>query len=152
MASDVVNRSVVRKHLASILDTGLVAAGTGIVQAVYDYKTDAFEGMTPVVVVASRGSDRDKLTEVSTVSTDILLYIYSFVLYSDEADWGADDSEDRLDLVEKQISDIVYDNFHVEDVWISIDFDQQSQVEPIIVGSLEYQRETFFVKADAYSD
>ena len=151
MASDVVNRSVLRKRLAALLGTALVGDGLPV-QAVYDYKTDQFEGESPVIVVASRGADRDKMTEVSVVNTDILLYIFTFVLYSDEGDWGPDDSEDRLDLIEKGITDVMVDNFYDENYWISIGFDQQSQVEPIIIGSQEYQRETFFVKADAYSD
>ena len=151
MSSDVVSRSVIRKRLASLLETALVGDGK-LAQAVYNYKTDNFEGATPIVVVCSRGADRDKMTETSVVNTDILLYIYIFVLYSDEGDWGPDDAEDRLDAIEKVISDTMYDNFYEEGYWISIDFDQQSQVENVVIGSLEYVREVFFVKADAYSD
>lgn len=152
MASNVVDRAQVRKRLAALLDATLVASGSGIVEEVLNYKSDDFDGASPVVVVASRGSDRDKATEVSVVNTDILLYIYSFVLHSDGASWGADDSEDRLDAIEKLITDVMVDNFHDTGNWISIGFDQQSQVEPIIIGDELYQRETFFVKADAYSD
>jgi hypothetical protein len=151
MASNVVSRQVIRDRLASHLTTALVGAGK-LAQNVLNYRTDNFEGATPMVVVCSRGSDRDKMAEVSVVNTDVLLYIYTFVLYSDEDTWGPDDAEDRLDEIEKVISDTMYDNFHDDGYWISIDFDQQSQVETVVIGSLEYMREVFFVKADAYSD
>ena len=152
MSSDVINRSVVRIELASLIDTALVAAGAGIVQEVFDYRTDRFLGKSPIVVVCSRGADRDKTTEVSTVQSDCLLYIFTFVLASDQDNWGLDDAEDRLDQIEKEITDVLVDNFYHENYWISIEFDQQSQVEPIVIGDLGYLRETFFVKADMYSD
>ena len=151
MVSSVVDRSQVRKRLAVLLGAALVGEDK-LCQAIYDYRTDDFDGASPVLVVCSRGADRDKLTEVSTVNTDILLYIYTFVLYTDGDTWGADDSEDRLDAIKKLVSDTMYDNFHDAGNWISIDFDQQSQVEPIVIGDEMYQRETFFVKADCFSD
>ena len=151
MGNNVVDRAQVRKRLAVLLEAALVGEDK-LCQVIYDYRTDNFGGASPALVVCSRGSDRDKMTEVSTVNTDILLYIYTFVLYTDGGEWGADDSEDRLDAIEKLITDTMYDNFHDPGNWISIDFDQQSQVEPIVIGDEMYQRETFFVKADAFSD
>jgi len=152
MASDVVNRKTIRDRLASLIEAKVGDAGSAIVEEVYNYRTDNFDGKSPVVVVCSRGSDRRKMTEVSTVNTDVLLYIYIFVLHTDGDTWGPDDSEDRLDLIEKQIHDCMVDNFHDDGYWISIGIDQQSQVDSIVIGDEMYQRETMFVKADAYSD
>lgn len=151
MASNVINRATVRKRLATLLTATLVGTGK-LCEAVYAYKTDEFAGMTPIVVVCSRGSDRDKITAVSVVNTDVLLYIYIFVLLTDGSTWTATLSEDRLDAIEKVISDTMYDNYYDEGNWISIDFDQQSQVEAVVIGDEAYQREVFFVKADAFSE
>lgn len=151
MPSDVVDRAQVRKRLAVLLTAALVGDGL-LAEEVLEYKSDDFDGESPVVVVGSRGSDRDKMTEASVVNTDILLYIYTFVLYADDDAWTAALSEDRLDAIEAVITNVLVDNFNDEGNWISIGFDQQSQVEPIVIGDEMYQRETFFVKADAYSD
>ena len=151
MVSNVVDRAQIRKRLAVLLTAALVG-GDKLCEQVLNHKSDNFDGASPVVVVGSRGSDRDKMTEASVVNTDILLYIYTFVLYSDEDAWTAALSEDRLDAIEKVITDTMVDNFFDDGNWISIGFDQQSQVEPVPIGDELYQRETFFVKADAYSD
>lgn len=151
MASNVVDRAQIRKRLAVLLSAALVG-GDKLAQQVLNYKSDDFDGKSPVVVVGSRGSDRDKMTQVSVVNTDILLYIYTFVLYTDGDTWTAALSEDRLDAIEKIITDVFVDNFYDSGNWKSIGFDQQSQVEAIVIGDELYQRETFFVKADAVSD
>lgn len=147
----VINRQAVRDSLATILGAVLVGDGK-LCEAIYNYRTDNFNGASPVIVVCSRGSDRDKMTQVSVVNTDVLLYIYTFVLYTDGGTWTPALSEDRLDDIEALITDTMYANFNNPGIWVSIDFDQQSQVEPIVIGDEMYQREMFFVKADAYSD
>jgi hypothetical protein len=152
MASNVINRETIRDRLATLIDNALGSGGSGIVEAVYNYRTDDFDGQTPVVCVTSRGSDRRKLTEVSTVRTDIQLYVFIFVLYTDGESWTPALAEDRLDLIEKGVQDVLVDNFHDDGYWTAIGSDLQSQVEPVPVGDELYHRETLFLRAEAYSD
>jgi hypothetical protein len=138
MASDVINRETIRDAFTTLLNTALV--GTGLpVKAVYGYKVGDFEGQSPVVVVASAGTGRGAAAFDKTGS-DVYLDIWIFVLYSDEGDWGEDDAADRLDLIEKEIADVVIDNNSTAN-WINVDYENRSVVDDVSVGGQAYQRE-----------
>jgi len=138
MASDVTNRETIRDAFTTLLSAALV--GTGLpVQAVYGYKKADFQGQSPVVVIAPSGTGRGAAAFDKTGS-DVYLDVFVFVLYSDEGDWDEADATDRLDLIEKEICDVVVDNNSTAN-WIDVDYEGRSTIDDVAVGGQEYQRE-----------
>lgn len=138
MASDVTNRETVRDAFTSLLSTALVGSGLSV-QAVYGYKIGDFQGQSPVVVVASSGTGRG-MAAFDSAGSDVFLDVWVFVLYNDEGDWDEADAEDRLDLIEKEICDVVIDN-HSTANWIDADYEARSTVDDVAIGGQEYKRE-----------
>jgi len=138
MASNVTNRETVRDAFATLLGTALVGSGKPA-QAVYNYKVSDFQGQSPVVVVSSSGTGRGAAAFDKTGS-DVYLDVWIFVLYSDESTWGEDDAEDRIDLIEKTICDVVVDN-NSNATWIDVDYEARSSVDDVSVGGQGYKRE-----------
>jgi len=144
MASNVINRETVRDQLAELLTAALVGEGKPA-QAVYGYQVGDFEDQSPVVVVTSHGSKRERLAKDTFTSTHFLLDIHIFVLYSDGGSWTEALSEDRLDLLEKCISDVIVDNKCLTDFWAWITLKEASVIAGIEIGSLEYRHEVMTV-------
>lgn len=131
MSSNVVNREVSRDALATLLTTSLVAT-LGSVQAVYQYLVADFGGQSPVLVVTSGGTDRQKLAKYTVTHGLIYLDVHVFVLFAlDDNSWTEHNAEDRLDLIEKQITDVLVDNYVYSGYWQSIEYDQRSEVDPM---------------------
>jgi len=142
MSADGVNRETVRDQLTALLSTALVDGSTASV--VYGYKVGDFNKQSPVVVVTSAGTDRgDKWLGASVRNVWALFNIYVFIRYAIEGTaWGEDDAEDRLDLIEKKIADVLTDNAFLSGYWDKVEYqsstDAQQDVE---VGGVEYRRE-----------
>lgn len=138
-----INRSVVRKQLATLLATELVGAGLPV-QQVYDHQTGDFEGRSSVIVVTSAGTGRGSTLVAST--TTILLEVFTFVVYAlEDNSWTEAQSEDQLDLLEKSVADVVaYAND--SGVWESVEFNGESEIDSIEVGGLEYRYEVIPIR------
>ncbi len=148
MSADGVNRSVGRKALASLLSAALTGAGKPA-QAVYAYKVGDFKGQSPVVIVTSAGSQREKIMlSTTTRRVSVFLDVFTFVLYADPATgWTESDAEDRLDLLEKSISDVLVDNVNTAN-WNNLTVDSKSQIDSVVIGGADYARELIQVKLD----
>ncbi len=110
MASDVLNRQIVREALAALIDAGLLSEWD-----VFNYGTSVFNGKARNVIVASGETDYQDngadSTEVAGADVMFDFNIGIFVLYADDSQsWTAQNSEDALDLGRKLITDIVRDN------------------------------------------
>jgi hypothetical protein len=147
MAANSTNRETVRDAFVALLTSGLVGSGKPV-QAVYGYQTGDFNSQSPVVVVSSSGSEREKFTLKAQRS---LLYfnIFVFVLYSDKADWGEDDAEDAVDLIEKEIADLVRDNRQTAN-WTDLQLEGRSLLSSLrmTLGGEEYRLETMTVRME----
>jgi len=163
MAANGANRADARKALASLLATALVGAGKPA-QACYAYKPADFDGQSPVILVTSDGTKRQK-NALSTLTRQVTFYlsVHVFVLFADStateagddgesvvSSWTESDAEDRIDLLEKSIADVVADNIKTAD-WDMLslgpaDGGERSRIEPIIVGGKEYQHEVIPVE------
>ena len=105
MTSNVTDRAAVRSQLATLLTTSLVGVGKPA-EAVYAYQVGDFGKKSPVVVVTGAGTGRGNPLIVDP--TDFLLEVHTFVLYATEdGSWTEQQSEDRLDLLEKSIGDVI---------------------------------------------
>jgi hypothetical protein len=139
------NRKEIRKTFAGLLSTALVGDGK-LVQALYDYLTFDFAGLSPVVIVLSAGSER-RHKGLGAPCSDVLAYLYVYVFtVAIEADtstgqlWTASDSEDKLDDVEAEIADVVRAN-QSGAYWSSIGYAERSAIYEQEIGGKWYRLE-----------
>lgn len=145
------NRETYRDAIKTLLEAGLVGTGKPA-QAVYGYHVGDFQQQSPVVIVASAGSEREQGAVTSRQKNYFYFLIYTFTLYSQESsNWGEDDAEDRLDLLEKTIAEIIVDN-RSNSTWSFIELDGKSEVDSVMVAGEEYRRETIPIRVLAYDN
>jgi hypothetical protein len=124
----VVDRADVRTAFYQLLAANVTGA-----QAVVDGFTEDLGGMSPVVVVASAGMDRARLT-LRGSQPKVALDVYVFAL----ATAGADD---LLDAAEQQVAQVVEDN-QAAARWSAIDYAGDTEVGFIVaLDGAEYRRE-----------
>lgn len=152
MAADSTNRETVRDALLTLLSAALTGASNPA-QAVYGYLVGDFQGQSPVVVVSSAGSQREPF-QLKGQRNLLYFNIYVFVLFDDpDTGWDEDDAEDRIDLIEKEIADVVIDNRKTAN-WTHIRLEGRSTVDSMQIGGSEYRREVMTVRietVDGYS-
>jgi hypothetical protein len=147
MAANVINRETVRKQFAALLAAALVGPGKPA-EAVYDYQVGDFEGKSSVLLVTSAGTGRGSALVANT--TAFLLEVYSFVAYAlEDGSWTEAQSEDRLDLLEKSVSDVVQDA-NESGLWESVEFNGESAVDSVAIGGVEYRYETIPLRIVAW--
>ena len=136
------NRETVRDQLATLLNAKLVTAD-GIVQAVYNYRIGDFQGLSPVVIVSSGGSNRELISAIpppGVRNAVFLLTVFVFVRYAAES-WTEAQAEDRLDLIEATIVGVLDDNARVTNVWNAIDYQANSVRSDVVIGGKDYIQE-----------
>lgn len=149
MPSNVLNRTTVRRALATLLDTALVGSGKPA-EALYRYMVSDFQGKSPVIVVSSAPTNRNKQAQVTRVHSFVDLDIDNYVLYSAEG-WTEEQSEDALDELEKAVSDVLMDNDTTE-TWAQLSFKGDSDLDYVAVGGKMYRVETIHVRTQLYSE
>ncbi len=65
--------------------------------------------------------------------------------------WTERDAEDRLDLLEKMISDVAMDN-DTNETWEQVSFDGDTTLDPVILGGREYLHEIIPFNFRLHSD
>lgn len=130
-----VNRKTVRGAFATLLQTAIVGTGKPA-QALYAYRPADFAGQSPVVTVSSSGSRRKSTTRLASTA-DVYLQVGLFVLYSDNATWNPDDSEDALDDLEAALATVMEQNQSAT-YWYSLDYSDRSQRMDVMIGGQEY--------------
>lgn len=108
------NRETVREALTALLSSALTGVGNPV-QAVYGYHISEFGGdgfESPVVLVLSSGSQRERRGLGHQVyRTFFRLELLVFVSDARVAEsWTDAEVEDRLDLIEKEIADVLAEN------------------------------------------
>lgn len=151
MPANSFNRETARDAFATLLLTAMVGA-PAVAQAVYNYKVKKLNGQSPVVTVDGGPIAREKVKFAGQWDTAITLYVTAFVLWADPASgWTEANCEDRLDLIEKTLADVVLDHMsQAQDAtvpWDKIEFDGASVPDVHIESGVVYWTETFAVKA-----
>lgn len=152
MTTVLVDRKVLREALATLLTTQLVGVGLPV-NAVYAYQVADTKGKSPVVFVTSAGSWR-RNPEHSTRPTSIAyLDVNILVLYSDgTASWTEQHSEERLDLIEKMIGEVVANNSENPAMpWMFLDFAGRSEVTSVVIGGKDYSWEIVPLQAQLWA-
>lgn len=134
------NAATIRKTFAALLESARVADDL-TAEVVYDYEKGDLGQRRVVVEVTSRGSNRPRLTlqgRRTTTFMDVLI----LVAYWDDDGWSEDDAEDRLDLLEAEVIDVVDTNTSKTGSWRHMDLANRSTTEFVIIGGLEFKRMT----------
>lgn len=142
------NRETVRDAFTTLLSTALTGAGNPV-QVVYGYQIGNLEGLSPVVIVSSAGTFRQRLTLQGSRAT-FYLNVHIFVLYTDESTWNEDDAEDRLDLIEEKIASVLDANQRTAN-WEALDYADRSVCDGVEIGGVEYRREVIPIKVEVYA-
>ena len=142
------NRETVRDAFAALVDTAMVGTGKPA-QKTYNYRPADFGGQSPVVTVSSSGSERPRLTRAGGKAA-FFLQVDWFVLYNDLSSWTEDLSEDRLDLIESTLAGVLDANQTTAN-WQALDYSDRSQRIDVMVGGVEYARESVTIKVEVYA-
>lgn len=130
-----INRETSRDYFTSLLNTKLVT-DLSIVQQVYGYKVGNPQGQSPIVAVLSAGAERE-WTQFGVMPAGFKFEVQVWVLYHD-ADatppWTEALAEDRLDLIERRIAEVIEDNMVAAGYWIEIGYDGVSTVADVVVA------------------
>ena len=152
MSSAVTNRTTIRSDIESILTAGLV--GTGLpIQKVFDHLpsefVDAGKTLHFTVCIVPSGTGREKQNAADEPDSTFMFNLFVSILYSrDDDSWTEEDSADRLDLVEKMITDLFADNQTATRAYLR---DGQSSIELVgEEGGLAYWFETIPVRVEVY--
>lgn len=149
MPSNAINRETIRDQLAALLAAALVGAGKPA-EAVYNHQVGDFQGKSPAVVVTSAGTGRG--SPLVANQTAFLLEVYSFVLYAlEDGTWTEAQSEDRLDLLEKSIVDVLNDA-NDSGTWQSVEPNGESSIDSVEIGGDEYRYETIPVRITVWDN
>lgn len=147
----ITNRETKRDALVTLFSSSLVGTGKPA-QAVYGYLVGDFGGLSPVVVVSSAGSEREQRAVTSRQENTFYFTIYTFTLYSEKGtNWKEDDCEDRVDLLEKTIAEIIATN-RSNSNWAFLTLDGRSVVDSVMIAGEEYRRESMPVAMTVYDN
>lgn len=136
------SRKEVRQHLAQELQDWL----GDLVQAVYDHKVGDLAGQSPVVVVLSLGSERERETYRGWLAR-FYFSVQVWVLYA-SGGWTEADAEDRLDEIEMAIAEYVNLNQREIGFWEALSFEGRSEaLEVTPLGGEPYLVERFTLSA-----
>jgi hypothetical protein len=141
MASNVINRSIIRDDVYDLLSPALVGTGKPA-QAIYKSLPSSFGGAATAVVVASKGSNRGKIANKADISKTVFdLDVLVYTMYGTGSTWTDDNMADAGDAIEKAIADVIIDN-NVNETWMNLEYRGKSEIQrSVMVGSAEYQVE-----------
>lgn len=146
------NRETGRDALVSLLTTALVGTGKPA-QAIYGYLVGDFAGQSPVVIVASDGTEEDQRTNDSRRENEFYFNAHTFTLFAQRGDtsWTEAHVEDRLDLLEKTIRETLAANRSTA-TWAFIEIDGRSTVDNVLVAGEEYRHEIIPIRMVVYDN
>jgi len=136
------SRELVRDKLATLLAAALV--GTGLpVKTVSASKVENLKGNTPLVVVLSGGSDRQRETFQGSRAA-FRLMIQTWVRQT-ASGWTQAQAEDAMDTIESLIAGVVEENQGTDD-WETLDYDGESTMFEASVAGVPYYVESVGVR------
>ena len=152
MSASAASRETGRDALTTLLTTALV--GTSLpVQEVRNYLSLDFGGASPVVQVVAAATPVRERFGIGTVKfkTRFRYEVQIFVIDAVMGDtaWTRQSVEDRLDLIEKKIADVVADNRNNPPTWN--DLRHSPDTQPLLrvsVGGDDYWLETVLLEME----
>lgn len=136
----------------SPLSIGSVAAGSNRVLSISD--TSNFVVGEVVAIENDLYYERPTVTAINpnvSITVDALSYSYDVSRSPKLYWWNEEHAEDRADLVEKSISDVVMDHDSTE-LWAELSFDGDTTPDVIQIGGKEYLHEIIHLACQLHSD
>ena len=136
-------RKDVREELDDLLTAALVGDGLPV-KTVTSHKAEALEGATPLVVILSKGSDRERLTFQGDRATfEFLIQVW---VLQEATGWTQAEAEDASDTIESLIAETFEDN-RSGDEWEILQYAGQTQLFEASVAGVPYNVESIPVLA-----
>lgn len=141
--ADSPNREAVRDALAALIEAGL--SGTAV--RVYNYSTVDIENQSPVALVFSDGTNRagrQGFGAESKFNTSVRVRVQAYVALPGPEDrsYTQQNAEDLLDLIDKQVADVVTANNDHAGIWRSLNYEEGfSRPEDVLMSGSPYIRE-----------
>ena len=152
MSANAASRETGRDALTTLLTTALV--GTSLpVQEVRNYLSLDFGGLTPVVQVVAAATPVRERYGIGTAKFktrfryEVQIFVIDAVI--GDTSWTRQSVEDRLDLIEKMIADVVADNRNNPPIWN--DLKHAPDTQPLLrvsVGGDDYWLETVLLEME----
>lgn len=134
-----INRSDVRKQMAALLRLEVEAIPDN---QIFDHKISSTNGATPLIVLASAGSERPP-----RAYPRFAIAVNCMVLYSEESEgYTRSDAEDLIDLIESQVAAVV-EKFQGYDNIFAIDYEGRSLLDEFSLNGVPYLCETIVLVA-----
>lgn len=133
------SRQTARDALKTLLEAALVGDGLPC-KTVTASKAETLEGLTPLVVILSRGSSRERLTYQGDRATFRLL-VQVWLLQESGANWTQADAEDALDTIESIIAD-TYESNQQTTNWELLRYSDETRVFEATVAGVPYYVES----------
>jgi len=134
-----ISRKDTRGQLRTLLTTALVDGDPRLVQSIYDFQNQEFEGESPVVLIYSGGSNRPQATLVGH-GTEMHIWVDVFVSLTADGAYTEEDAEDRLDDIEAEVAGVVEANANTAN-WRNLRYQDVSTVFDVKIGGVPYIRE-----------
>jgi hypothetical protein len=145
VAANSVNREVVRDKLAALLTPVMVGVGKPV-QALFNYRPGDFGKQSPVMMVSGEKVARAYVTLSNAYDTAFSLAVHVFIAYADKkSGWTEAQAEDRLDVIEKMMADVVMDNRNLAGFWDLLGFAGQSEEDDVVIGGEDYRRAKYVI-------
>ena len=132
------SRETARDALVALLSAALIGTGKPV-KTVSGSKVESLEGATPLVVVLSRGSERERLTFQGDRAT-FYMVIQTWVLQS-ASGWTQAQAEDAIDSIEALIAATLEANRGTAN-WEILAYDGQSTILEAVVAGVPFYVET----------
>lgn len=147
----IANRETGRDALVSLLSTALVGTGKPAT-AVFGYRKGDFDGASPVVTVTSNGTGQEQKAITSRQKNEFFYEITTFTLYAlKDTTWGEDDTEDRMDLLEKTIRETIAGNVSTVN-WAFLEYAGKSEIYDALISGVKYCMEVIPVRMEIYDN
>lgn len=143
------SRETVRDALAALLQAALVGSGKPA-QAVFGYQVGDFGGQSPVVVVASGPTTRERRGFGPCWHTSATLLVFVFVTYA-ASGWTEANAEDALDAIEAAIADVVLANSSTA-TWHGLTYAGETEPGSMVIGGVEYRSEVIRLRCEVLGD
>lgn len=144
------SRATIRAAIAALLESALVGTGKPA-EAVYDHLKPDFGGASPVVAVASAGSNRAAFAGRGP-RVEHELDIYVFVLRAEagvEESYSAEEADAALDAIEAKVAEVVAANEETAD-WHLAQYAGESTIITAEIGGEQYWMERIPLRFTLY--
>ena len=141
-------RQIVIDHIAMLLKSRLVDQDN-LVEDVFNYVPSNPEGISPFVAIASRGSQRPKLTSARReLNINVIIYIYVLFTHT-VGDIVEAESWTAINNIEQAIAETLAANQRAEGIWYNLDWPDFSSIDLLVLDNQGYLLESILTRIAA---